>query len=228
MFAHIGAAFRFVYPSAALPTQMPFVDAERSTGKTWLDKLQTSKEPLEVPSRTPCRDLHTAESPTVAPIGCAFFRLVEPSIAGLSDDSAASPFHRSHASLARVLIVDDDPSVTETFARMLTLEGYDVRTALDAEAALREAEASHLDAILLDLRMPIVDGLAFLRQLRAREDQRQTPVAIVTGDYFVDDVVSDDLRGLGAELHFKPLWLEDLVRITQTLLTRHPPVSVRQ
>jgi DNA-binding response OmpR family regulator len=111
---------------------------------------------------------------------------------------------------------------------MLTLEGYDVRTALDAEAALREAEASHLDAILLDLRMPIVDGLAFLRQLRAREDQRQTPVAIVTGDYFVDDVVSDDLRGLGAELHFKPLWLEDLVRITQTLLTRHPPASVRQ
>jgi CheY-like chemotaxis protein len=144
-------------------------------------------------------------------------------IIGFSDDTAPSAFHRSHASRATVLIVDDDPSTTKTFAHMLKLEGYDVRTALDAETGLREAEVSHPDAILLDLRMPLVDGLAFLRRLRAREDQRQTPVAIVTGDYFIDDVVSNELRGLGADLHFKPLWLEDLVRITHTLVDRALP-----
>jgi DNA-binding response OmpR family regulator len=71
--------------------------------------------------------------------------------------------------------------------------------------------------------MPLVDGLAFLRRLRAREDQRQTPVAIVTGDYFIDDVVSNELRGLGADLYFKPLWLEDVVRITHTLVDRASP-----
>lgn len=117
-----------------------------------------------------------------------------------------------------VLIVDDDPGVTETFARMLKLEGYDVRTAVTAEAGLNEAEVGRPDAILLDLRMPIVDGLAFLRRLRAQEHLRHTPVAIVTGDYFLDDMISRELGELSAQVYFKPLWLEDLVRITKTLV----------
>jgi len=44
------------------------------------------------------------------------------------------------------------------------------------------------------------------------------PVAIVTGDYFLDDSVSTELRELGAELRFKPLWLEDLVGLARNLL----------
>jgi DNA-binding response OmpR family regulator len=119
---------------------------------------------------------------------------------------------------AKILIVDDDEGVTQTFARMLRLEGYQVRTAVNAENGLREAEMSHPDAIILDLRMPLIDGLGFLRRLRAHDDQRATPVAIVTGDYFLDDAVSTELRELGAELRFKPLWLEDLVGLARNLL----------
>jgi two-component system response regulator PrrA len=119
---------------------------------------------------------------------------------------------------AKILIVDDDEGVTQTFARMLRLEGYEVRTAMNAEMGLREADQSHPDAIILDLRMPLVDGLGFLRRLRARDTQRDTPVAIVTGDYFLDDSVSTELQQLGAELKFKPLWLEDLVGLARTLL----------
>ena len=44
-------------------------------------------------------------------------------------------------------------------------------------------------------------------------------MAIVTGDYFLDDSVSAELRRLGAELKFKPLWLEDLVSLARTLLS---------
>src|SRR5207245_6233818 len=88
--------------------------------------------------------------------------------------------------LSKILIVDDDEGVTQTFARMLRLEGYQVRTAVSAESGLRVAEESHPDAIILDLRMPLVDGLGFLRRLRAKHEQKQTPVAIVTGDYFLD------------------------------------------
>jgi DNA-binding response OmpR family regulator len=117
-----------------------------------------------------------------------------------------------------ILIVDDDEGVTQTFARMLRLEGYHVRVALNAETGLREAQTSRPDAIILDLRMPLVDGLGFLRQLRSQIDQRDTPVAIVTGDYFLDDEVSSELRLLGAELKFKPLWLEDLVGLARDLL----------
>jgi DNA-binding response OmpR family regulator len=124
----------------------------------------------------------------------------------------------ANRTLAKILIVDDDEGVTQTFARMLRLEGYHVRTAVTAENGLREAEEGRPDAIILDLRMPLVDGLGFLRRLRAHSDQRSTPVAIVTGDYFLDDAMSAELRELGAELRFKPLWLEDLVGLARNLL----------
>ena len=118
----------------------------------------------------------------------------------------------------KILIVDDDEGVTQTFARMLQLEGYQVRTAVSAETGLQEAARSHPDAIILDLRMPLIDGLGFLRRLRERDEHRTTPVAIVTGDYFLDDSISSELRELGAELRFKPLWLEDLVGLARELL----------
>jgi DNA-binding response OmpR family regulator len=119
---------------------------------------------------------------------------------------------------ATILIVDDDEGVTQTFARMLRLEGYQVRTAVTAEKGLQVAAESRPDAIILDLRMPLVDGLGFLRRLRASAAERTIPVAIVTGDYFLDDAVSNELRELGAELRFKPMWLEDLVGLTRNLL----------
>lgn len=101
---------------------------------------------------------------------------------------------------------------------MLRLEGYHVRTAVNAESGLRLAQEKHPDAIILDLRMPLVDGLGFLRRLRSYDEQRTTPVAIVTGDYFLDDAISTELRELGAELRFKPMWLEDLVGLARNLL----------
>ena len=128
------------------------------------------------------------------------------------------PTALSESATAKILIVDDDEGVTQTFARMLRLEGYAVRTAMSAENGLREAAEGHPDAIILDLRMPLVDGLGFLRRLRQHEGDRATPVAIVTGDYFLEDEVSDELRSLGAELRFKPLWLEDLVGLARNLL----------
>ena len=117
-----------------------------------------------------------------------------------------------------ILVVDDDEGVRQIFARMLTLEGYRVRTAMNAKSGLREVAQSRPDAIILDFRMPLVDGLEFLRRLRSSASHCATPVAIVTGDYFLDDSMSAELRALVASLTFKPLWLEDLVSLTRTLL----------
>lgn len=128
----------------------------------------------------------------------------------------ASPLSQPETST--ILIVDDDEGVTQTFARMLKLEGFQVRTAINAESGLKVANESQPNAIILDLRMPLVDGLGFLRRLRSQADQRATPVAIVTGDYFLEDSVANELRELGAELRFKPLWLEDLVGLARNLL----------
>jgi CheY-like chemotaxis protein len=119
-----------------------------------------------------------------------------------------------------ILIVDDDNGVTVSYARMLSLDGYDVRTAVSGEAGLAEAEASRPDLIFVDLYMPIVDGLTFLRQLRALEHLRDTPVAIITGVCWFDDDISDELTLLGAKVYFKPLWTEDLVSIAKTLVEK--------
>jgi CheY-like chemotaxis protein len=119
-----------------------------------------------------------------------------------------------------VLIVDDQVEVTATYAQMLTLEGYGVRTALSGEAGLAEAAASRPAAILLDLRMPNLDGLGFLQRLRAHEQLRHTPVAIITGAYFFEDDTLGHLKALGASVYFKPLWIDDLVRVTQELVSQ--------
>ena len=119
----------------------------------------------------------------------------------------------------RILIVEHDEAMTATYARMLSLEGYDVRTALSSAAGLREIESNPPDAIIADLHMPDIDGLEFLRRVRVGKHTRHTPVAIVTGDYFVDDTIAAQFRELGAEVRFKPLWLEELVTLVQGLLT---------
>ena len=91
----------------------------------------------------------------------------------------------SEQATSKILIVDDDEGVTQTFARMLRLEGYQVRTAVSAETGLAEAE-SPPDAIILDLRMPLSTASASCAGC-ARTTTSVTPVAIVTGDYFLDD-----------------------------------------
>jgi two-component system, OmpR family, response regulator len=124
----------------------------------------------------------------------------------------------SERATLKILIVDDDEGVIQTFARMLRLEGYEVHTAMNAERGLDEATRMRPNAIILDLRMPLVDGLGFLRRLRHNDQHRSTPVAIVTGDYFLDDAISAEVSELGAQLRFKPLWLEDLVALAHELL----------
>jgi CheY-like chemotaxis protein len=117
-----------------------------------------------------------------------------------------------------VLVVDDDETVTATFGRMLQLEGFEVRTATAADTGLAEAVGWQPDIVILDLRMPLMDGLGFLRRLRRDPRCEQMPVAIVTGDYLIDDSALEAASELGATVKFKPLWVDDLVVIARGLL----------
>lgn len=124
----------------------------------------------------------------------------------------------AEASSPTILIVDDDTSVTDTFARILKLEGFQVATAVSAQAGLELADNILPDGILLDLRMPITSGLQFLRALRARPHLAGVPVAIITGDYFLAEPIQTELELLHATVKFKPMWLEDLVALARTLV----------
>ena len=126
---------------------------------------------------------------------------------------------------ARILIVDDDETVLKTFAKALSLEGYDVRTAASPLVGLQEVEETPPDAILLDLRMPFVNGVGFLYRLRAQTAHKHTPVAIITGDSCIDDPALIELQGLDAEVRFKPMWLDEVVTLTRTLLEKRRPID---
>lgn len=120
---------------------------------------------------------------------------------------------------AQVLIVDDDPIVGQTFARMLTVSGFEVTVVHSVEAALDQARRQLPDVILSDLRMPLVDGLGLLTRVRRDPALRDIPIAIVTGDHFLSDDFVGELRSYGAAVRFKPLFMSDLLGLVEGLLS---------
>lgn len=124
------------------------------------------------------------------------------------------------AALARqeVLIIEDDQAAGDIFEHVLRGHGYAPLRAGDAETALHRLDGSVPSAILLDLRLPTIDGLELLRRIRSRTSLAAVPVVVITGDYLVDDEILQQLGQLGARIRFKPLWEEDLVQIvTETV-----------
>jgi CheY-like chemotaxis protein len=69
---------------------------------------------------------------------------------------------------APILVVDDDPSIRDTVTAILESEGYPVATAVNGEEALRTLESDPPSLVLLDMRMPVMDGWTFVRSLRER------------------------------------------------------------
>jgi two-component system, chemotaxis family, chemotaxis protein CheY len=118
-----------------------------------------------------------------------------------------------------VLIIDDDQSLAETYLRLLKLEGFLVAAAFDGASGLEMTSLLLPHAVVLDLRMPIASGLQFLRRMRSLPTLRGIPVVIVTGDYFVQDAIEDELTALGATIHFKPMSSENLFVLLRTLIT---------
>jgi DNA-binding NtrC family response regulator len=102
----------------------------------------------------------------------------------------------------KVLVVDDDPVVGQSFDRVLSRKGYAVITAANGDEALAKLATETYDIVFTDLRMPGMDGLEVAEQVKAR--QPWTPVVIVTG--YGSKPSEDRARALGvAEFLNKPL-----------------------
>jgi CheY-like chemotaxis protein len=87
----------------------------------------------------------------------------------------------------RVLFVEDDAMNRRVVKDMLTIVGVTMAEAEDAETGLRMVEADEYDAILMDLRMPGMDGLTAVRRIRARLDAKaRTPIIVITADTGID------------------------------------------
>jgi two-component system, OmpR family, response regulator MprA len=117
----------------------------------------------------------------------------------------------------RILVADDEPAVRDALARALKLEGYEVELAGDGEEAVVAAGLRAPDAIVLDVLMPRLDGIAACRRLRDLGDR--TPVLMLTAR----DAVSDRVAGLDAgadDYLVKPFALEELLARLRALLRR--------
>jgi CheY-like chemotaxis protein len=79
-----------------------------------------------------------------------------------------------------ILIVEDEPGVRSMLTDLLEPEGYNILTAVDGVDAMDAIQKFKPDLILLDLRMPRLDGISFCKQLRQSSDARTIPVIVVT------------------------------------------------
>jgi two-component system, OmpR family, response regulator MprA len=117
----------------------------------------------------------------------------------------------------RVLVVDDDPPLRRMLERTLVAEGFDVTLAADGGAALVAAERSAPDVIVLDVAMPVLDGLAVCRRLRGKG--LPTPILMLTAR----DAVPDRVAGLevGADDYLvKPFAVQELIARIRALTRR--------
>jgi len=115
------------------------------------------------------------------------------------------------------LVVDDDLAVCRSIDRALRLEGYEVVTVATGHGALEAVAQSSPDALVLDLQLPDLDGLAVCR--RIREAGNDTPILMLTARHGIDDRV----QGLDAgadDYLVKPFALEELLARLRALLRR--------
>ena len=117
----------------------------------------------------------------------------------------------------RILVVEDEPAARDELERALRLHGYTVSLAGDGEEGLELVARETPDAVVLDVLMPGLDGVAACRRLRAGGDR--TPVLMLTAR----DSVADRVAGLDAgadDYLVKPFALEELLARLRSLLRR--------
>jgi two-component system response regulator MprA len=124
---------------------------------------------------------------------------------------------------ADILVVDDDVKIIQLLKRVLSLEGYSVRTASSGEDGLAEAQTQDPDLVILDILMPGMDGIEVCRRLRD-SSAAEVPILLLTAK----DDLNDRVRGLdgGADDYVvKPFELEELLARVRALLRRHEPAG---
>jgi DNA-binding response OmpR family regulator len=80
----------------------------------------------------------------------------------------------------KILVVEDDPAVRELFQDVLETENYSVHMATDGEQALAQTRSLNPDLILLDIRMPKLDGVSFCKAIRDDKQTQDIPIIFIT------------------------------------------------
>lgn len=112
----------------------------------------------------------------------------------------------------KILVVDDDKDLVNMLVSRLKVQGYEVIPAYDGAEALRMAGSESPDLILLDIIMPVLDGLTVLRRLREAKETKETPIIMITAKGTSRAIF--EAQGLGTtDYIIKPINLEELLKI---------------
>lgn len=125
----------------------------------------------------------------------------------------------------KVLLVDDDESNRYMLTRRLEHQGYIVVTAVDGRDALEQARSESPSLILMDVSLPVLDGLAATRELKSRPELRGIPVIALTAHAGPED--RDRAREAGCDDYdTKPIEFARLERKMENLLRQAPAQTV--
>jgi DNA-binding response OmpR family regulator len=115
--------------------------------------------------------------------------------------------------VVRILAVDDDPTILRLLQVNLEMEGHEVLTASDGNAALEEARRSRPEVVLLDVMMPGLDGWQVCERLRADDELSATPIVFLSARAQEADLARGAAAGADAYVTkpFDPLALVELV-----------------
>lgn len=103
-----------------------------------------------------------------------------------------------------ILIVEDEPELAEVYSTLLNQSGYNVAVAHNGKEALKTADSHHPQLILLDLRMPVMDGVEFLKKYDLKKKHPDVKV-VVFSNYDLQDEIDDAYR-LGADRYVLKAW----------------------
>ncbi|MFB6814035.1 response regulator transcription factor [Streptomyces sp. NPDC056347] len=141
------------------------------------------------------------------------------------DEPRTTPLlHRPDGEPVRILVVDDEPDVTDVLAGVMAGEGWEVRTAPDGTTALATAHDFHPDAVVLDWMLPDLNGLQVLRALRREEPG--VCVLFLTARDAVEDRIAGITAG-GDDYVTKPYSLEEVLARLRGLLRRAGMTAAR-
>ena len=116
-----------------------------------------------------------------------------------------------------ILILEDDPSVRTLLVKTLSARGYEVRAAEDGLAGLTMLEAWTPDLLIVDVMMPRLDGMTFVRAIKARNDTKPIPVIFLTAKNDPKSMIAG--INLGARYYItKPFVVEELISKIQKAL----------
>ena len=121
----------------------------------------------------------------------------------------------------RVLVVDDEPTVRDSCQRILTERGYEVETAPAGKDGLDRTRRGYFDCVLVDLKLPDMDGMEIVRRVRA--DRSHMAVLIITG-YGTVETAAEAARLGASDYVSKPFTPEEIVKAVEGALAR-PPIG---